>query len=177
MATAPRGNAAADEAGQQLFGYLTDLVAEKRADPNANDLVALLTRAEIDDEKLSDDALLSMVALLLFGGLHTTAGVIAGVLIWLADHPEDRVRIHNDPSLIAKSIDEMIRFTSPASHVARVATRDTTIRGCPVHEGDAVMVVMGSGNQDPDKFDNPEHLTLGRPANHHLSFGMARTAA
>jgi cytochrome P450 len=172
LSTAPRGNAEADQAGIELFTYLTQFVAEKRADDSSDDMAASLTHAEVDGELVPDDVVLSMLALLLFGGLHTTTGAIAGALVWLADHPEDLARVNADRSLIGSSIDEIIRFTSPSSHLGRVATKDVMIQGCPVHKGQTVMVSIGSGNHDPEKFEHAETLMLGRRANHHLGFGI-----
>jgi cytochrome P450 len=160
------------KAGEELFGYLIELVEEKRNDPTADDMVATLVREVVDGEPIPHDYVLSMVSLLLFGGLHTTTGAIASTIVWLADHPADRELLKNDPTLIKKSLDEIIRFTSPSSHLGRVATQDTVIRGCPVRAGQRVMVGIGSGNHDPEKFEHPERMNWGQPANHHLGFGM-----
>lgn len=168
----PAAVAAGAAAGEELFGYLGGLLAERRGLPSRGDWISAILDGSVDGEPLSEMDQLCYVALLLFGGLHTTTGALAGALVWLGDHPEDRERLRADPGLYRTAVDEIVRFTSPSSHLGRNATRDVEIGGCPVPAGSRVMVGLGSANRDPEKFDRPDEIVLDRTPNHHVGFGM-----
>lgn len=168
----PRDNEEAQQAGADLFEYLGGVVAAKAEGPLGDDLISLIVQGDVDGEPLSPEEQLSYVALLLFGGLHTTTHAIAGTLVWLSQHPEARERLRNDPSVYPTAIEEALRYTSPSSHLARTATKDTEVGGCPVAAGSRILVSEGSANFDPSKFDSPETMVLDRTPNPHAAFGL-----
>jgi cytochrome P450 len=168
----PRGNPEADAAGAELFAYLGELIASRRAEPIQDDFIGDLMSAEIDGQPLTDLQILSFVALLLFGGLHTTAGAIGGALLWLADN-QDRVgefveALGKDD----KVLNEVLRYNGPSCYLGRVATKDVEVGGYLIKAGERVMVGTGSANHDPRKFDRPEEMVLDRAPNNHLGFGL-----
>jgi cytochrome P450 len=172
LTTRPRGDAEAAAASEELFGYLGQLLAARKNAPAQDDFISDLIDARIDGEPLTDTQVLSYVALLLFGGLHTTAGAIAGALLWLADH-QDKVQPFLDGlGVDDKVINEALRYTGPSAYLGRTATRDVEIDGILICKGQRVMVGTGAANHDPRKFDRPEEMVLDRSPNNHLGLGL-----
>jgi cytochrome P450 len=172
LVTEPPGSAALEPAGNELFAYLAGLIDAKRREDPPTGLIGTLITSEIDGVPLPDDELMSMTTTLLFGGLHTTTGAIAGAITWLADHPDQLRELQADLPLRPSVIDEIVRFTSPSTHLGRTATRDVDVRGCPIRKGDRVMMAVGAANHDPEAFARPDEIVLDRAPNPHVGFGM-----
>jgi cytochrome P450 len=159
-------------AGVELFGYLEALIVERMSQPLRNDLVGMIVNGQVDGHPLSANEAVSFIALLLFGGLHTTTHAIAGTLVWLAQHPGDRRLLRSDPSRLPVALEEALRYTSPATHVVRTTTKNVEVSGCPIPAGSRVMVGLGAANFDPHRFDEPRTMKFDRPRNAHAAFGF-----
>jgi cytochrome P450 len=166
-----RGSEAATLAGAALYGYLTTMLQERAEHLPKDDLISVVQNGQVDGAPIPVEDQISMLMLLLFGGLHTTTSALAGAIVWLADHPEDRARLKAQPGLMTTAVDEFVRFTSPADTLSRVVTTDTELAGCPIKKGDRVMFGLGAANRDPREFDHPESVDLARYPNRHLGFG------
>ena len=128
--------------------------------------------AEIDGEKLTDDDLLNFAFLLLVAGNETTRNLIALGTLALIDHPDQCTKLVDDPSLIPGAVEEMLRWTTPVTHMARTATADVEIRGQRIKEGDIVVMLYGSANRDEEVFGNDaEEFKIDRHPNPHIAFG------
>jgi cytochrome P450 len=161
------------EFGPAFFGYVQQFLATRRNAPPANDLTSVLIDASFEGQRpLEDGEVLMTLLLLLFGGLHTTTSAIAGMVMWLADHPDGRERLRREPELHASAVEEFLRWVTPVPQLVRYATRNAEVAGCPIREGEPVMVVFGAGNRDPSQFTDPDEVVLDRFPNRHLSFGM-----
>ena len=158
--------------GPAFFGYVQQFVQGRRSAPRTDDMTSVLLDATIEGRPLEEGEIVMTLILLLFGGLHTTTSAIAGMVMWLADHPEARERLRTQPELHASAIDEFVRWVTPVPQLGRVATRDTDVAGCPMKAGDTVMVLFGAGNRDPQQFPDPDEVILDRFPNRHLGFGM-----
>jgi cytochrome P450 len=168
----PRGTAEADAAGAELFAYLGELIAARRGEPAQDDFIGDLISATIEGEPLTDGQILSYVALLLFGGLHTTAGAIGGALLWLADNQD---RIGDFVEALGKDdkvLNEVLRYNGPSCYLGRTATQDVEVGSYLIKAGETVMVGTGSANHDPRKFDRADEMVLDRAPNNHLGFGL-----
>ena len=152
-------------------------MAARKDGPFGEDLISLIVRGDIDGEPLSPDEMMSYVALLLFGGLHTTTHAIAGFLVWLAQHPEHREVLRSDPTVFPAAIEESLRYTSPSTHIARTSTKSTEVRGCPIPEGSRIMVGIGAANFDPRKFATPSRWCSTAHPTPMPPSGSDRTAA
>jgi cytochrome P450 len=155
------------------FGrYIHRLVAEKRAAPG-DDLVSKLIRIEEDGDRLSEQELLSMVALLIFAGHETTSNLIGNGALALFDHPEQLQRLIANPRLIPSAVEELLRFCGPVvSPAPRYALEDVEIGGQVIHAGDMVMVMVASANHDQRQFTSPEDLDVARTLEKHIAFGQ-----
>lgn len=156
----------------QLHQYFSKLIAERRSQPR-DDLLSVLVGAEVEGERLTDADLLNLSFLLLVAGNETTRNLIALGTLALIGHPDQCRKLVDDPSGIPDAVEEMLRFTSPVTHMARTATRDLEIRGQLIREGDTVVMLYGSANRDEEVFGgDAEEFKVTRRPNPHLAFGL-----
>ncbi|MCP2321751.1 cytochrome P450 [Hamadaea flava] len=157
-----------------LQGYLTELIAEKRAHP-ADDLMTALIDARDNADRLSEAELVNLGVSLLIGGHETTANQIVMILLTLRAHPEQWAALRADPSRVPAAIEELMRFTQlggGAGGIARVTTEPVELSGVTIPAGQAVLPALASANRDPRAFVDPDTLDLHRGDSHgHLGFG------
>ncbi|QYL20124.1 cytochrome P450 [Mycolicibacterium pallens] len=168
------GTMSIEEAGSRIFAYGTELIAKKRAEPG-DDMLSVVANATVDDPdapSLTDIELYLFFNLLFSAGAETTRNAVAGGLLALAQHPDQRARLGDDPELLPTAVEEIIRWTSPSPSKRRTATRDTELGGCAIRAGDKVLVWEGSANRDGSVFDDPDCFDVGRKRNPHLGFGQ-----
>jgi cytochrome P450 len=162
---------AAGKAAASMLESFAGLIQTKRKNPG-EDLTSGLIQADLDGEKLTDTDILGFCFLLISGGNETTEKLIANTVHQLARHPEQRARIVADPGLIPNAIEESLRFRSPTQYMARTTTRDVDLHGKTIPKGAKVALLIGAGNHDPRKFDEPERFDIGRVIERHLAFGF-----
>jgi cytochrome P450 len=153
-----------------LRAFFYDYIDRRRADLG-NDLLSAIITAHDEKGSLSRQELLGMVWVLLLGGLSTTADMISYVIYDLLTHPEQLELVRRDPALIPGAVEESLRFDPPVHTHIRFARKDTELAGVRIPGGTPVYVVLGAGNHDPAKFNNPEVFDIRREPNDHLSFG------
>jgi cytochrome P450 len=157
------------EAYVRLFTYFEEAIREKRKKPS-DDLISLLLR-RVDGESLSDEEILLNCLNLTLGGNETTRHAAAGGMVFLLKDGWQLTRLRADPALIESAVEEILRFTSPATHVLRTARRECVLRGRQIAPGDAVVLWLASANRDGDAFATPADFDVGRQPNRHLTFG------
>jgi cytochrome P450 len=163
----------------ELYEYFSKLIATRRDGEvrGQDDLLTILALAEIDGERLSDEDLLNFSFLLLVAGNETTRNLIALGTLALLKHPDQFALLRANPSLVPSAVEEMLRFTSPVTHMARHATEDVEIRGQTIKSGDTVVMLYGSANRDEDIFgDTSETFDITRNPNPHIAFGAGEHA-
>jgi cytochrome P450 len=114
----------------------------------------------------------SIVELLISGGVGTTASLVSQTLVHLYQHPDQRARLAANPELLDRAVEEFLRVFSPTQALARTVTHDIEFHGCPMREGDRVLLAWASANRDPAQFDHPDEVDLDRWPNRHTAFGM-----
>ena len=155
----------------ELFEYFQQLIAARRAEPR-NDMISVLSTAEVDGAKLTDEDLLNFAFLLLVAGNETTRNLVALGTLALIEHPDECDQLVEDPALIPGAVEEMLRWCSPVTHMARAATADIEIRGQRIREGDMVVMLYGSANRDEEIFgSDAEEFKVTRHPNPHIAFG------
>jgi linalool 8-monooxygenase len=163
------------EALGQIGVYLAAKVAEKRANPGgADDLTSALINAEVDGEQLNDFEIAAMFALLMFTGNDTVRNTISGGALALIEHPEERQRLIDDPSLIDFAVEEILRWVTPVMWFRRTPTTDTELRGVPIREGEKVVVWYASGSRDEELIEDPMRFDVSRDVNHQAFGGGGR---
>jgi cytochrome P450 len=149
---------------------------EWRVDHPSDDLMTELLTAEFEDEggvrrRLTREELLTYVHVVAGAGNETTTRLIGWAGKVLADHPDQRRELAEDPSLIPNAIEELLRFEGPAPHVARYVARDVEMHGRTVPQGAAMMFLIGSANRDDRRFPDGDRFDIHRSDGPHLTFG------
>ena len=166
----PEERAVGAKAAKALDEYFLPIVQARRADPQ-HDIVSALAQAEEAGDVLTEREMLTMLRLILVAGNETTTNLIGNGLLALLRHPDQLERLRADPGLVPSAVEELLRFDSPVQTDFRGALRDCEVNGFPVRRGQAVITLLGAANRDPDAFDEPDRLDVGRDGGNHLSFG------
>ena len=153
-----------------VYDYFERVLDEREAE-RRDDLLSRFLDTEVDGDRLTREEILDICFLFLIAGLDTVSASLDCFFGHLAEKPDERRRIVEDPSLIPRAVEELLRWETPVSGVARVAVADTEVGGCPVHAGEPVFVVLGSANTDEDEFSDAYEVRLDRDPNRHLTFG------
>jgi cytochrome P450 len=159
-------------AAPRLFEVLSEILAERRAQPRRDDLLDTVVFGEVDGVPVDEKQSFAMLILLLMGGLATTSAALGVMIEWLADHPEDVKRLREHPELHNLAVDEFVRYSSPVAHIGRTVMADTEIDGCPLPKGSRVLLGFGSANRDDRVFGRPDEVLVDRQPNKHVGFGI-----
>lgn len=160
----------ADHSLRKFRASLAPLLEQRRRQP-ADDLLGLLATAGGERERLSDDEVVSTCVNLLFAGHETTANLIGNGLLALFRNPAELARLRDDPALAELAVEELLRYDGPVQRVRRVVIEDVELDGKRLRRGDLLAGFIGSGNRDPERFEEPDRLQLARTDNQHLAFG------
>jgi cytochrome P450 len=152
-------------ANEEIFSYIRAMIAERRRNPKEDVTQAIINGRYNNERPLTDDEILRIIYLLIRGGLDTTRSVLGFTMLQLADNPEQRQLLVDDPSLCAKATEEMLRLGAPVN-VGRIVTERVELGGVVMEPGDRVVVFSPSVNRDPAAFADPDSILLGRPSNH-----------
>ena len=126
-----------------------------------------------EQDRLSENELLSMAFLLLVAGHETTVNLIGNGTLALLEHPDQLRRLRDDPGLIRPAVEELLRYYSPVETATeRYAREDVTVGGVTIPQGSLVFAVIASANRDDRQFADPDRLDLAREPNRHLAFGQ-----
>jgi cytochrome P450 len=158
-------------AGAELFVYAKDLMARKAASGDTSGVLNLIMAPGPDGSVMPEHEFRNFFCLLVAAGNDTTRYSIAAGIQALAHQPELLGQIQRG-EVTETMADEIIRWATPALYFRRTATRDFEYHGKQVRAGDKVLYWFASGNRDPDAFDNPMRVDLGRNPNRHVSFGQ-----
>jgi cytochrome P450 len=147
-----------------------------RAEHPSDDLMTELLQAEFEDEsgttrRLTRNEVLTYVTVIAGAGNETTTRLIGWMGKVLADHPEQRRELVDDPTLIPNAIEELLRFESPAPHMARYVARDVELHDQTVPEGSIMLFLIGSGNRDDRQFHEGDRFDIHRQIGQQLTFG------
>jgi cholest-4-en-3-one 26-monooxygenase len=160
-------NRAIEEFNEAQLG----IIANRRQHPR-DDVITTLCQAEIDGERLDDESIVQEMLLILIGGDETTRHVLSGGMLELIKHADQREALRSGAADMAVAAEEMIRWNSPVQNMGRTATRDLTLRGQRINEGDQLMLFYPSANRDEEVFEHPHEFDIGRNPNPHVAFGI-----
>jgi cytochrome P450 len=170
----PYGSRAVNDFQQKVadsvYEYFNE-VLDAREVTRQDDLLSLFLDAEVDGQRLTRNDILDICFLFLIAGLDTVTATLDCMFAFLAQHPEHRQQLVDDPSLIPSAIEELLRWETPVMGVVRASLEDTSLGGCPVKKGDQVMIMIGSANTDEAEFDDADTVRFDREANRHIAFG------
>jgi len=157
------------EASAALKDYFLEQIDKRKSKPT-EDIIGDLVAAEIDGERLSEEAIYSFLRLLLPAGLETTYRSSGNLLYLLLTHPDQFDALQADHSLIAQAIEEGLRFETPLTTVQRHTTEDTELEGVAIPARSMVGVCMGSANRDEKRWKRADEFDIFRDRLPHISF-------
>lgn len=157
-------------AALEFCTFLAQALDDRRAEPR-DDMLTRVVQAEVDGRPITEDEALGLTLLTVVAGHETTVGGIGFLLMHVAQDPELKRQLIEDPALIGRAIEETLRLEAPIQGIARTVTEDVTVRGQDLRAGDKVWLLWASGNRDPEKFEDPDSFRLDRKVNRHLGFG------
>jgi cytochrome P450 len=170
----PYGSRAVNEYQQKVadsvYDYFDEILDQREVE-RRSDLLSLFLDAEVEGDRLSREDILDICFLFLIAGLDTVTATLDCMFSFLAQHPEHRRGIVENPGLIPNAIEELLRWETPVMGVARVAVEETELGGCPIHKGDSVMIMLGSANTDEAEFPDADEVRFDREVNRHIAFG------
>ena len=155
---------------EKLDAYLAVHVQDHIENPK-DDLIGFLLNAKIYDQPLSPTHVVGTIILLMVAGIDTTWSSIGSSIWHLAHHPADLARMVAEPELLPTAIEELLRAYAPVT-MARIVSQDAEIGGCPVKQGDYVLLPFPAANRDPDVFENADTVIIDREVNRHVAFGL-----
>lgn len=157
------------EASAALKDYFLNQIELRRSAPT-EDIIGDLVTAEVDGEKLTDEAIYSFLRLLLPAGLETTYRSSGNLLYLLLTHREQFAAVQSDHDLIGQAIEEALRFETPLTTVQRSASAETELGGVKLPAGAVIDVCIGSANRDERRWDRPEEFDIFRKRLPHITF-------
>jgi cytochrome P450 len=161
----------ARDGADRMSSYFRDVIAQRRISPG-DDVITAMVNAKDANGTLSEDELVAMCMLVLFGGHETTTSLLGSAVVALIEHPEQKQKLHDEPALIDAAVEEFLRYDGPSNSIARVAAVDHELHGKKLMAGDRVFAMINAANRDPRRFDRPHELILDRTPNRHLTFGQ-----
>ena len=167
-----------EEGGSMVLGELFETYIDWRAGHPSDDIMTELLNAEFVDEtgttrNLTRQELLTYLNVVAGAGNETTTRLIGWAGKVLAEHPNQRRELAENPSLIPQAIEELLRFEPPAPHVARYVTRDVEFHGRTVPEGSVMMMLIGAAVRDHRQFPpDGDVFDIHREVRQHLAFSV-----
>lgn len=168
--TTAADEADAEKAATDFAAYLAELIADRRRRPRG-DLTTALVEAEVEGVRLSDEDLIATCMLVLNAGHEATVHAIGNAVLALARHPEQYRNLRREPALVSIAVEELLRFDAPLQLFDRWVLEDLELHGRRFIVGDKVGLLLGAANRDPEQFESPDELDLGRADNPHMAFG------
>jgi cytochrome P450 len=143
----------------------------QRMEKREDDVLSRFLDAEVQGERLTEDEILGICFLFLLAGLDTVTDSLECFFAYLAQHPDRRQQIVDDPSIIPAAVEELLRWETPVTGVSRVTAQETTIGDRTLPAGTQVGVCLGAANTDPAQLADADVVDLTRNPNRHLAFG------
>ena len=157
----PDQRARIQAAGNAFLEYFADLI-ERRRRSFRDDLLSALIQAEEDGDRLSEEELLGTALFLLIAGHETTVNLIGNGTLALLQHRDQLERLRDDPSLDRHAVEELLRFDSPVQLTQRITLDEYQVGDVTIPKGQNLVPLLGAANRDPEEFDDPDRLDLGR---------------
>jgi cytochrome P450 len=158
------------EVGQRIYAVLQEAI-DQRLEQRSDDFLSMFLDAEVEGHRLTVEDVLDIGYLFFLAGLDTVTASLDCMISYLAQHPDQRRKLVDDPALVPHAVEEMLRWETPVQGVIRITTADSEIAGCPIAKGRVVSVVLGSANTDERAWTDVDTIDFDRAENRHIAFG------
>ncbi|MEO6093242.1 MAG: cytochrome P450 [Novosphingobium sp.] len=156
------------ESLRKIGEYLKTAIEEKRANPD-DAVISRIVHATPDGEPLSEREIYGFVVFLFIAGLDTVFATLNNMWLYLAENPDKRHELIEDPGNITAQLEELLRVFS-VTFSGRSVAQDTELRGVQLKKGDKITCILPACNFDPDVFANPREVDFHRPRKTILAF-------
>lgn len=161
------------DAAITLFGYYTELLAERRARP-VDDLTSALAEAEVDGDRLADQEIIAFLFLMIVAGNETTTKLLGNAVYWADRFPEQLRGVQADRDRVPLWVEETLRYDTSTQLLARHLLADVNLHGRTAPAGSRLVLLLGSANRDGRVFEDPDTYRLDRDTSQLISFGAGR---
>ena len=151
---------------QEMERCFDALIEQRRAHPG-DDLVSELLRGE----SLSHEELVSFLFGLVPAGVETTVYLLANTMVVLSEHPRELERVRENPALIPRLVEEVLRFEPPGQSSLRLTTEDVELSGVTIPRGSVVVALVAAAMRDESRFPQADRFLLERESQSTLAFG------
>jgi len=158
------------DAAFEAMGYFSEILEDREQNPQ-DDIPTMMRGIQVEGRPIEDGEYLCLLNVLVMAGLDTTANAAANILALLAEQPEVRRQLVDDPALIHRAVDEMLRYVTPLPGLARTVTENVVVDGIEIPAENKVLLNYIAANHDPEAFPNPDALDLTRKNIAHVAFG------
>ena len=165
------GFVASGQAAASAFGAYAAMHLERlRREPDDSVLAAVASSGELSNEEI-----LAAARVIVFGGVETTAAMLANTLWALLIHPAQYAAVRTNSALLPQAIEEALRWEPPVQSCTRFVTRPVVVQGVALSPGEMVQCMVGAANRDPEHFSDPDVFDPTRAnARDHLSFATGK---
>lgn len=151
--------------------YILEKIEEALSNPG-QDLYSVLLQSEINGSKLTKEEVHGVMNLTFAGGRDTVINALTNMIAYFGDHPERLKWLGENPEYIGKSVEELVRYFTPLTHLGRISKDDTVVCEHAIKADSKVGLSWASANRDDTVFDNPDVVILDRKVNPHVAFGF-----
>ena len=150
-----------ERADLELTAYVSDMIAERRADPR-DDLLSDLIAVEEAGDRLSTDEMAMLAQAVLMAGTDTTRNQLACSVALFTEHPDQWALLAQRPELAARAVEESMRYLGAVRGTARFASEDIAYRDVLFPQGTLVVTSLAGANRDPEAFEGPDTFDITR---------------
>ena len=159
----------------ESVAYYLELVAQKRREP-VDDMLSRLTQVTVDrgdgvETALDDDEIAGFVSLLGGAGAETVTKLVGNAVVLFHRHPDQWRRVVDDPSVIPRAVEEILRLLPPSQYQGRFSVQDREFEGGTIPAGFPVLLLTGAATRDPRAFERPDAFDIDRPPSIAIGFG------
>lgn len=155
-----------------LYDYIDHEIDKAIANPS-DDLYSVLLAAQVNGQKMTKEQVKGVMILTFAGGRDTVINAITNSIAYFSENISDLQRIHDEPEIINRAVEELIRYFSPLTQMGRVATEDTQVCEHAIKADSRISLCWASANRDESVFKNPNNVDFDRKVNPHVSFGFS----
>jgi cytochrome P450 len=160
-----------ERASAELNAYVTEMIAERRADPR-DDLLSDLIAIEEEGDRLSIEEMTMLATAVLMAGTDTTRNQLACSVALFSEHPDQWALLAERPELAPRAVEESMRYLGAVRGTARIASEDIVYRDVLFPTGTLVSTSLAGANRDPEAFDDPDTFDITRErATAQMTFG------
>jgi cytochrome P450/ferredoxin-NADP reductase len=165
----------AKAATRGIQDYFVELLEDRRRHPR-HDLVSYLVQADIDGTPFADEdivpasEIMGLMMVLFLGGVESTAGLTSTTFKLLAENPDQRDLVLEDPTLIPDAVEETLRYATPLQLSGRTTSREVELHGVTIPAGGRVVLLYGAANRDERQYQEPDRFDVRRERSRHLGF-------